>query len=177
MARLLASTGMRPGELQALRLWYLDRERKTLRICASWDEEALAGRRFKSTQNTCLDRTIALDDADIEWVDRYLASRKDKLGPDNFIFANRKGGEPVRQNDTLRRILKPTALKLGMPFFDWVYLRHWSCSYQAASGTPLDVLHKRLGHRETSTELADWPPQYHALSADESVREDLPQSS
>ncbi|MGA2607346.1 MAG: tyrosine-type recombinase/integrase [Terriglobia bacterium] len=78
---------------------------------------------------------------------------KGRVGPYDFIFANRKGGEPVRLNDTMRRILKPAAVKLEMPFFDWYYLRHWSCSYQAANGIPLDVLHKRLGHRDLRTTL------------------------
>ena len=153
MVRLLASTGMRPGETQALQLWCLDREKKTLRICATWDEDAPAGMRYKSTKTSYSDRTIGLNDADIEWLVKYLASRKDALGPNDFIFANRKGGEPVRQNETMRRILKPAAVKLEMPFFDWYYLRHWSCSYQAASGTPLDVLHQRLGHRDLRTTL------------------------
>jgi integrase len=153
MVRLLASTGMRPGEMQALQLWCLDREKKTLRICATWDEDAPAGMRYKSTKTSYSDRTIGLNDADIEWLDKYLASRKDALGPNDYIFANREGGEPVRQNETMRRILKPAAVQLEMPFFDWYYLRHWSCSYQAANGTPLDVLHERLGHRDLRTTL------------------------
>ena len=53
--------------------------------------------------------------------------------------------------DPLRRILKPTARRVGIPDFDWQYLRHWSCSYQAEQGTPVEVLHKRLGHRDIRT--------------------------
>src|SRR5712691_1828962 len=44
----------------------------------------------------------------------------------------------------------------GIPDFDWQYLRHWSCSYQAEQGTPVEVLHKRLGHRDIRTTVQSY---------------------
>jgi hypothetical protein len=47
----------------------------------------------------------------------------------------------------------PTAVELGMPFFDWYCLRLSNCSDQVANGTPLDVLPKPLGHWHLGTTL------------------------
>jgi len=52
-----------------------------------------------------------------------LAIREYKLvksdGPDDLVFQSVKDGKPMRDNNVLKRFIKPAARKLGLPFVNW----------------------------------------------------------
>lgn len=88
---LSAQTGMRRGEVVALKWSDINRERRTIRVAraAVIDKNDQSKRKIKPTKTEHI-RTLPLMDETITLLDELLASREDalqvKLMPDSFIF-------------------------------------------------------------------------------------------
>lgn len=161
------ATGLRPGEVQALRWQDCDLDAGTIRV-----EKSLAwvrGAKDEKTGKTPLEwrlgepktrlsrRTIPLPAsiaADLRaWRRRQVAWRlklKRAYHDHGFVFAGELG-EPIVNSNLSRRVLKPilTAAKLPEPIqkgFRWYDCRHTCATLLLEAGVNPKVVSERLGH-------------------------------
>jgi integrase len=138
-----AYTGMRQGELHALRVKRVDLEKKTLTVAES--AVVVGGEvQFVPPKTSAGEREIWLPPFLVELLREQIAGK----GPDDFVFS-RPNGDPLRQGDYylqhFKRAVK-TALpkkKHGLRFHD---LRHTHASILIAQDVNFKVISQRLGH-------------------------------
>jgi len=143
LIRLAAYTGLRAGEIGALRVSRLDLLRRRIEVVESLAEEPWVGLVF-GPPKTYERRSVALPPALSEELAAYLADRPRE--PDALVFCAPDGG-PLRHRNFYRRQFRPAVAAAGLPeqarFHD---LRHTCAALLIAQGAhPLAVM-QRLGH-------------------------------
>lgn len=108
-------------------------------------EEYYTSREIKIVGKGNKERTIYINDATKEAIDKYLKERR----PDNCdkLFASFQGGK-IHSNN-LSQTLKKIALKAGLDCWKEIsnhWLRMCAASIQAENGTPVNVIKDMLGH-------------------------------
>jgi integrase len=137
IAWLLALTGLRIGELLALRWRNVDLEHGTLRVA-----ETVYDGHFDVPKTQRSQRTVPLSAKAIQ----ILAARKPAaVNPEALVFATSTGTPFCRHNLTNKQ-LKPTCKKLGLVGVSWHWLRHANATLLDAVGTPLGTVQALLGH-------------------------------
>jgi integrase len=137
IALLLASTGMRIGELLALRWRDVDLKAGKVQIRQTVYEGVLDDPKTKRSR-----RTIPLGKQGIAILARYSASGAD---PEALVFATGKG-TPLSRRNLLNRQFKPTCERLGLRGVSWHWLRHATATLSNSAGTPLGTIQELLGH-------------------------------
>jgi integrase len=74
-----------------------------------------------------------------------LRARGKFTGPDDLVFASRKG-TPLNENNLLRRVIKPVAMKLGIPWLSWHVFRHTHATLGEQIGMALSDRQAQMGH-------------------------------
>jgi integrase len=74
-----------------------------------------------------------------------LKHRSKFNGPDNLVFASKKG-TPLNENNLLRRVIKPIAVELGMPWLSWHVFRHTHATLGEQIGMALSDRQAQMGH-------------------------------
>jgi integrase len=74
-----------------------------------------------------------------------LRAKSKFIGPDDLVFASRKG-TPLNENNLLRRVLKPIAIKLDMPWLSWHVFRHTHATLGEQIGMALSDRLAQMGH-------------------------------
>ena len=74
-----------------------------------------------------------------------LRARSRFVAPDDLVFATRLG-TPLNENNLLRRVLKPVAVKLGMPWLSWHVFRHTHATLGEQIGMALSDRQAQMGH-------------------------------
>lgn len=138
-------TGLRPGELYALRWGDVDLVRGTLSVreTMTYCDGEIMFERPKTEQSR---RTIKLAKATIKTL-REIG----KQGRDQLVFTT-KSGAPCDRNN-VRRSLRAIARSAGLEERTPHELRHTHASLLLARGTPIKVVSERLGHRDVTTTL------------------------
>jgi len=137
LAHLLVFTGLRIGELLALRWQDVDLERGLLRVTQSVYEG-----HFDEPKTQRSRRSVPLGAMSIE----ILSARKSAgVNPDALVFSTETGTSFDRHNLVTRQ-LKPTCKKLGLTGVGWHKLRHAHATLLDAVGTPLGTVQALLGH-------------------------------
>lgn len=137
LAWLLVLTGLRIGELLALRWRSVDLEHGVLRVT-----ETVYDGHFDTPKTQRSRRSVPLGPAAI----RILTARKPAVTkPDALVFPTREGSAFDRHNLS-RRQLKSTCKKLGLEGISWHWLRHANATLLDAVGTPLGTVQALLGH-------------------------------
>ena len=134
---LLVLTGLRVGELLALRWGSVDLKARLLRVV-----ETVYDGHFDKPKTKRGTRTIPIgtDTAEI------LAARcPAAVDPRALIFATREG-LPLNRWNLLRKHLKRAAKKLGLPGVTWHLLRHSHATMLDVVGTPIGTMQSLLGH-------------------------------
>lgn len=144
---LAATTGMRRGEIMALRWSDIDLGSGTLRVSRSL-EQTKAGLNFKEPKSRCSKRTISLAAATVDALRTHRSLRD--TGPDGLVVC-RPDGSPWPPNQLSAEFHK-IAKKHGFSirFHD---LRHTHASNLLRDGVPVNVVSRRLGHAEPSITL------------------------
>lgn len=154
---IAATTGMRRGEILALRWQDVDLERQTLTISQAL-EDLSGGVRFKSPKTKRSRRTIKLPLATVEvlrwWRVQQMAHRQkleDTYDDHGLVFCRRDGKplDPAGLSTRFRTFIK----EAGLPPIRFHDLRHSHASQLLAQGAPINELSKRLGHSLTSITL------------------------
>lgn len=136
-------TGLRPGELFALRWRDVDLDRKTIAVRESL-VEVNGEITFGPPKTEQSKRTIPIDDA-------TAAALGAPGSKGELVFANQAGGPHNRNN--VRRSLTALCKRAGVPVLTPHEIRHCHASLLLAAGVPIKVVSERLGHRDITTTL------------------------
>jgi integrase len=153
-------TGMRLGEILALRLNRVDLDGKTISVREALEWTKAHGIRLKAPKSKAGRRDITLPDT---LVDALRAHRKamlelrmqlgaGRLPDDALLFAN-LAGEPLQPSNVSSDWGK-IAGRIGMPEITFHGLRHTHASQLIATGVDIATISKRLGHARPSVTLA-----------------------
>jgi integrase len=137
IAMLLALTGLRIGELLALRWKCIDLSARTLRI-----EETVYDGHFDTPKTQRSARIIPLGR---EACVLFNGLRRSDSRLEELIF-HTGTGDPLNRHNLLRRHLKPACQQLGLNGIGWHSLRHAHATFLDATGAPLGTVQALLGH-------------------------------
>jgi integrase len=153
-------TGLRRGELLALRWTDVDLDRKLIKIHAALEQTAAHGTRFKDPKTASGKRTIALPDIVVETLRDHRREQLETrlvlgLGrpPSNALVFPAPGTEQPWNPDTFSELWRDVAarLKLNVSFHA---LRHSHASQLIAAGVPITEISHRLGHASPAITLS-----------------------
>ena len=65
--------------------------------------------------------------------------------PDDFAFSIR-ANSPIDLNRALERVVKPAAVRLGLPRFSWHDFRHAYTTWGRKAGVEAEVMRDQVGH-------------------------------
>ena len=145
MAFLLASaSGLRCGELFALRMNDLDFEASTIRVDESVNHWTGG---IGPCKNAAAYRTVLLADSQgreaIRMLKQFIGSRI--LNPNGLVFPS-KLGTPLRESNVLRETLHPALKALGLPKAGLHGFRHGCNRRWELAGVNPAVLRQQMGH-------------------------------
>jgi integrase len=152
VAVVLLASGLRRGELCALRWSDINLNTGKLSIERSLEQTRQGGLRFKSPKTKHGRRTISLPPAAtaelrVHWKAQQELRLKVGLGKapdDSLVFAN-WDGQP-RNPDSLSKEWAACMDQIGMPHITLHALRHSHASQLIASGLDILTISRRLGH-------------------------------
>jgi integrase len=152
------ATGMRRGELLAVRLSDVDLDGAKIRIERSL-EETKKGLRFKEPKTKHGNRTISLPPnavAALRERRRKLLETRMALGlgkpdADTLVFGE-VDGSPTPPNRLARR-WQDACVSLGLPRVSFHALRHTHASALIAAGLDVVLISRRLGHANPTVTL------------------------
>ncbi len=136
-----AYTGMRAGELAALRLARLNLLAGTVDVNESMME--VSGQLVAGPTKTGRPRTLTLPRFLAEMLGGHIGRYP---SPEGFVFTMAEGG-PIRQRNFYRRHFKPAVLEVGLP--DGLHfhsLRHTCAAFLIADGRHMEEVKDHLGH-------------------------------
>lgn len=144
-------TGMRAGEILALKTSDLDFQNHTIRVDESSDDRTRQLRQPKTQKSIALlPMPKALETA----LESYLKSIW-RPNPATLLFANRKGTHPLWRENVVQCVLKPILKKLGIPTQNTGLhaFRHGLATELAQRAVPLPDLQKQMRHADVRTTL------------------------
>jgi integrase len=166
LIRFAAYTGLRPGELVALRVGRLNLLRGSCEVVASASE--VGGRLMWGATKTYARRSLRLPRFLSEEPAGYLALAGRPRGPGDLLFTAPLGG-PLRENNFMRRHFKPAVtaansailarsapgerpvlLPEALRMHD---LRHTCASLLIAQGASVKAIQEQLGHASATVTL------------------------
>jgi integrase len=153
-------TGMRRGELCALRWQDVDLDGATLRVERSLEQTRRGGLRFKGPKSARSRRTISLSPAVVAELRAHRLAQQEhrlrlglgKVPPDTLVFGLWDGSP--RQPDNLSRDFGRIMQKIGMPHISLHALRHTHASQLITSGMDVLTVSRRLGHGSAAITLS-----------------------
>jgi integrase len=150
MVRFAAFTGLRAGEIVALRVRRLDLMRRRVDVVES-ASEAHGQLTFGSTK-TFERRTVPIPRALAQQFIEHVAG----MQPDDFVFSGPDGG-PFRHSNWYPRFFKPAVQRAGLPdrtrFHD---LRHTYTAMLIEQGAHPRAMMERLGHSTIQVTLGTY---------------------
>jgi integrase len=140
IAALIVLTGLRIGEMLALRWCDVDLTAGMLRV-----RQTVYEGQFDTPKTKRSRRVVPLSPIAIQ----ILGLQKQGSGT-ALIFSSATG-TPLCRRNLLNRQFRPTAVRLRLKGFNWHWLRHATASLLDAAGAPLGTVQTLLGH--TSSEV------------------------
>jgi integrase len=137
IAMLLVLTGLRIGEILALRWKCVDLTGRTLRVA-----ETVYDGHFDTPKSQRSARFIPLAVEACATLGRLQPGNGQ---PDDLVFHTKTGG-PLNRHNLLRRQLRPACEELKIPRINWHSLRHSHATLLDATGAPLGTVQALLGH-------------------------------
>jgi integrase len=132
----LVLTGLRVGELLALRWGNVDVKAQMLRVC-----ETVYEGHFDRPKTKRSVRTIPIG---AETAAIFASLLPPNVNPNALVFAT-KEGLPLDRRNLLRKHVKPVAKKMGLNV-TWHLLRHSYATMLGGVGTPVGTMQSLLGH-------------------------------
>lgn len=142
-----ALTGLRIGEIAALRWGRVDFFRGVIQVKETYSEDAGFG--TPKTRSSIRDVPMS------EPVQAaLLAHRHHCIDPDAaaLVFAS-SVGTPVGPKNLANRVLRPTCVKLGLRPISWHVLRHTHATWLSESGATIRAAQDILGQSDVETTL------------------------
>jgi integrase len=157
MYRTAAMTGLRLGELIALRWRDVDWTASAVRVRSNY----VLGE-FGTPKSKRSTRSVPMADEVAAELDRFYQASGEPAD-DALVFPDPRSGTPLDKAAVLRRMrksLETAGLDTSHRFHD---LRHTFGTAMAAAGVPMRTLQEWMGHRdiETTQRYADYAPRAH----------------
>lgn len=146
IVRVLAYTGLRWGELAALRVRRVDLVRRRLLVAESVTE--VNGRAVFGTPKTHQRRSVPLPRFLVEPMAAQIAGR----AGDELVFTS-PGGGVLRNNNFRRRVFDRAAASVGLAGLTPHELRHTAASLAVAEGANVKAVQRMLGHASAAMTL------------------------
>jgi integrase len=146
LVTLAVLTGLRIGELLALRWKHVDFLRGAIQVRETFSEGRFGSPKTKSSR-----RDVPMSQPVKE---ALLAQRRDRAvtDPTELIFQSR-AGTPVNPKNLLRRELQPACRKLQLPVISWHSFRHTHATLLGEVGESIKTTQAILGHSHLETTL------------------------
>ena len=155
MVSLIAATGLRIGELLALRWSAVDLETGALMV-----RESVYEGQFQPPKTQRAVRTIPLGPHAVAALLEHQA-RVSRKAPGDLVFGNRQG-DALRESKLLTRVLQPAAKAVGLGTVTWHQFRHIHSSLLNDLKVPVKIAQEQLGHGSIATTLGIYT---HAIEA------------
>jgi integrase len=146
MAGLALLSGLRRGELFALRWQDVDEHERMLDI-----REAVYEGRFDIPKTTAGVRQIPLSDGALKLIGEWKARVK-RTDSDSLVFST-WSGKPISPNNVLRQQIFPACEALGLKRATWLTFRRTYSSWAHQKGGPGKVVAQLMGHAKVDTTL------------------------
>ena len=143
----LAYTGVRFGEMAALKVARLDLRRSRAMIAESVTPIAGQGLVW-GTPKTHQRREVPIPNFLVAELREHVAGKR----PDQLVFASIRTGQPLRVS-TFRQTFGIAASAIGLPELHPHQLRHTAASLAIASGADVKVVQQMLGHSSATMTL------------------------
>src|SRR5712691_3214871 len=147
MVVLAALTGLRVGELLALRWKAVNLTAGTIRI-----SESVFHGQVQLPKSERSIRTIPIGPQTRVLLEQHRQRFAAKRSEEDLLFPNRLGG-PHRESNLLERVLRPAARAAGLERVTWHQLRHIHASVLHDIGVPAKIAQQQLGHATVETTL------------------------
>ena len=159
LVRFAAFTGLRAGEIGALRVSRINLMRRRVEVSESADE---ANGSFNiGPTKTYSRRSVGIPAPLAEELTQYLATKKQT----DFVFEGPDGG-PLRHSNWYPRHFKPAVVRAGAPhgtrFHD---LRHTYAAFLIAEGAHPRAMMERMGHSTINVTLGTYGHLFPAIDA------------
>ena len=151
-----AMTGMRQGELFALRWRDVDWGARRIRVRRNFVRGEFGTPKSKrSSRSVPMASRVATE---LELLSQDTRWKQD----DDLVFAHPETGKPIDRSKLLKRF-KAALRRAGVREVRFHDLRHTFGTRMAAEGVPMRVLQEMMGHRDFKTTLiyADYSPSEH----------------
>lgn len=149
---LALATGLRAGEVCALRWRDIERGRSYVHVCGNVIEEAgrAPWRRGVTKGRRC--RNVSVTAADLAEIDRFARSRPAGAVSADAPVATLDGSwmRPSTLSRAFTRLARSIGLPAGITFHS---LRHTHASWLIARGVDLKTVSERMGHADEATTL------------------------
>jgi integrase len=146
MVGLALMSGLRRGELFALRWRDFEEERQSLIV-----REAVYDGTFSTPKTAAGVRQIPLSDAAVKLVVDWRARVK-RTEPESLLFPT-WSGKPISPNNVVRQWIVPACKTLGLQRVTWLTLRRTYSSWAHEKGVPGKVIAQLMGHAKVDTTL------------------------
>jgi integrase len=146
VVRLLAYTGLRFGEMAALRVHRVDFLRRRLTVAESATE--VGGTVEYGTPKTHQQRTVPIPGVLVEPLSRHCEGK----GRDDLVLTS-PGGAVLRSGNFRLRFFDPAAEAAGLEDLSPHDLRHTAASLLVASGANVKAVQRMLGHASAAMTL------------------------
>ena len=147
MVSLIAATGLRIGELLALRWSALDLDGGNLAV-----RESVFEGKFQPPKTQTAVRTIPLGPHAVAALKSHR-ERVSRRTSTDLVFGNRNG-DPLRESKLLTKMLQPAAETVGLGRVTWHQFRHIHSSLLNDLKVPVKITQEQLGHASVSTTLS-----------------------
>jgi integrase len=149
---MAAWTGLRIGELAALRREDLDLEGETVTVKTAVVDVIGAARTYGPPKSAAGKRRVAIPPHIIGALQHHMTTYA-QAGSRGLVFVGAKGG-PVRRNNFSSKVWKPAAAAVGLPEGSHLHdLRGWGATMAARHGATTRELMHRLGHASPAMAL------------------------
>lgn len=156
---LAVSTGMRQGELLALKWEDIDFGTGTLQVKRTLSTATGGGFRFGAPKTTKSRRSIKLPGMALSTLKRHRKAQLEwrmklaGLFVDHGMVFTSQTGTPVMRQDLITRSFKPLLKRAGLPDIRFHDLRHTCATLLLAKGVHAKLVQELLGHSTISITL------------------------
>ena len=146
MVGLALLSGLRRGELFALRWRDIDEEARVLKV-----REAVYDGAFDVPKTDAGRRQVPLSEAALRFIGEWKG-HAGKTEAESLVFSTRTG-KAISPNNVLRRAIFPACEALGLPHATWLTFRRTYSSWCHDKGVPSKVIAQLIGHANVDTTL------------------------